>query len=524
MCEAEGGAAAPSFLSRSSVLLFSCAFLLQSDQNLLAPHLSAVAREFGMSDAERDEKLGGELAMGLFLLGAPAALALGAAADRYSRSRLLVAILVVGGAASVGTAASRSYGALFWWRALTGVSLGASLPVTFSLLADLFPPSLRTSASGRVGIAMSAGAGFGQFVSGFLGAAMGWRVPFVVVGALFLLLAVAVAFAMREPTRGAFDAAAAAADVAKGSDQEDDDDDDEAAILEAGGRDDKPGPSRSTTAKDLKSLARTPTVWLVFLQGIPGCIPWGIIIVFLNDFLHADLGLSVARATTVLSAFTVGGFGGMVVGGEVGQRLHSWRPAAAAGHMAVAEVASVLPLVLILRTARDDANFQVLVALAAVGGLCATQTGPIVRACLQNTVAPRARATAFAVFAIFDDLGKGGGPWILAKLVAKYGRRATFVYATIIGWGAGGLVNAAIALTLDRDERALRGEAKPRGGAKPRAGARKDGDDVGLEMMLPRRGGDDGDPHHADRDGGGDGEVLSALHLSRRTPASAAPT
>ena len=50
-----------------------------------------------------------------------------------------------------------------------------------------------------------------------------------------------------------------------------------------------------------------------------------------------------------------------------------------------------------------------------------SSTGPIVRACLQNTVAPRARATAFAVFAIFDDLGKGGGPWILAKLVAKYG-------------------------------------------------------------------------------------------------------
>ena len=471
--------AAPSFLSRNSVMLFACAFLLQSDQNLLAPHLSAVADEFGMSDVERDEKLGGELAMGLFLLGAPAALALGAAADACDRVRLFAAILVVGGAASAGTAFATTYGALFWWRALTGVSLGASLPVTFSLLADLFPPSMRTAASGRVGVAMSAGAGFGQFVSGFLGAALGWRAPFLFVGALFLVLAAAVLAGMREPRRGAFDGLD---EGPKGSD------------------DDELPPATTSTRQDLAGLARTPTVWLVFLQGVPGCIPWGVIIVFLNDFLHADVGLSVQQATAVLTAFTVGGFGGMVVGGELGQRLHSRRSAYSAVHMAAAELASVAPLVLILR-ARRGANFHGLVALAALGGLCATQTGPVVRACLQNVVAPRARATAFAVFAIFDDLGKGGGPWVLAKLVATRGRRATFVWATVVGWGVGGLVNLAIALTLEADERRLRDHRKPPARA----------DDDGVEMMLPAAaradGADDADDEPA---------VTSALHSRHR--------
>ena len=67
-----------SLLDQNTLLLLACSFLLQSDQNLLAPHLSTVAHEFGMNDIQRDEKLGGELAMGLFLLGAPAALAIGA--------------------------------------------------------------------------------------------------------------------------------------------------------------------------------------------------------------------------------------------------------------------------------------------------------------------------------------------------------------------------------------------------------------------------------------------------------------
>ena len=37
----------------------------------MAPNLTAIAHEFGLSDAERDAKLGGEIAFAFFLLGAP---------------------------------------------------------------------------------------------------------------------------------------------------------------------------------------------------------------------------------------------------------------------------------------------------------------------------------------------------------------------------------------------------------------------------------------------------------------------
>ena len=420
---------AQSLLDKNTLLLLACSFLLQSDQNLLAPHLSTVAHEFGMNDIQRDEKLGGELAMGLFLLGAPAALAIGACADRYPRKLLLVFILAVGGAASLGTALARSYSDLFWMRALTGVSLGSALPVTFSLVGDMFAPSQRTAASGRVGVAMSAGVGFGQAMSGFLGAALdSWRAPFVVVGVLFVALAAVVWMAFVEPRRGAFDDA--------GSDEDE--------------------PSAETARRDLAAVFRTPTALLVFLQGIPGCVPWGVIIVYLQDYLQADLGLSLERSAMVLTCFAIGGFGGQFIGGELGQRLYSWRKPAAAWHMSIAELLSVPPLVVILTTTKEDASFAKLAPVAVVLGLLATQTGPIVRACLTNTTAPRARASAFAVFALFDDLGKGFGPVLIARMVKAYGRRRAFVYAAVFGWGGGSLVNASITLTLEADERRLR--------------------------------------------------------------------
>ena len=418
-----------SLLDKNTLLLLACSFLLQSDQNLLAPHLTTVAHEFGMNDAQRDEKLGGELAMGLFLLGAPAALAIGACADRYPRKLLLVIILLVGGAASLGTALARSYSDLFWMRALTGVSLGSALPVTFSLVGDMYAPSQRTAASGRVGVAMSAGVGFGQAMSGFLGAALdSWRAPFVVVGVLFVALAAVVWVAFVEPRRGAFDDA--------GSDEDE--------------------PRAETARRDLAAVFRTPTALLVFLQGIPCCVPWGVIIVYLQDYLQADLGLSLERSAMVLTCFAIGGFGGQFIGGELGQRLYTWRKPAAAWHMSIAELLSVPPLVLMLTTSKADASFANLAPVAVVLGLLATQTGPIVRACLTNTTAPRARASAFAVFALFDDLGKGFGPVVIARLVRAYGRRRAFVYAAVFGWGVGSLVNAAITLTLEADERRLR--------------------------------------------------------------------
>ena len=47
--------------------------------------MTAIASEFGMSDEERDRKLGGEIAFAFFLLGAPAALAIGVATGENCR-------------------------------------------------------------------------------------------------------------------------------------------------------------------------------------------------------------------------------------------------------------------------------------------------------------------------------------------------------------------------------------------------------------------------------------------------------
>lgn len=43
----------------------------------------------------------------------------------------------------------------------------------------------------------------------------------------------------------------------------------------------------------LKALFRCPSVILAIFQGAPGCIPWGIINTYLNDYLSSDRDMSI---------------------------------------------------------------------------------------------------------------------------------------------------------------------------------------------------------------------------------------
>ena len=50
-------------------------------------------------------------------------------------------------------------------------------------------------------------------------------------------------------------------------------------------------------------LLTTPSNIFVILQGLPGSLPWGVLLTFMNDFLAREQKLSVAIATVVSAPF-----------------------------------------------------------------------------------------------------------------------------------------------------------------------------------------------------------------------------
>jgi hypothetical protein len=215
-------------------------------------------------------------------------------------------------------------------------------------------------------------------------------------------------------------------------------------------------------SKDLASALRTtykllstPTVVLSLVQGAPGCIPWGIINVFLNDYLSEDRGFSVEMATTVIMFFSVGYALGLVLGGVGGRHLYQIDvrlPSLLAGSTAIL---GCFPLWFLLNRVDSTTPYYISALSAAVAGVGSAPTGPIIKATLTNVTLPRARGQAFALFNLFDDFGKGLGPFFISLMIVNFGGRLPAFNIGVFGWILCGVANLGIFFTVQRDERAI---------------------------------------------------------------------
>jgi MFS family permease len=292
--------------------------LLFADQNLMAPNLTAIAQEFHFTDEERDRKLGGDIALAFFVLGAPASYLVGCLADSewLPRSALFSATVGIGEGACLLTYFARTYGELYACRAVTGFSLGGALPLIYSFLGDLFSAEERHTVSALVGIGTGIGISFGQGLAGLTGPRFGWRLPFLLISIPALLCALLVLFFVNDPPRGGTERAVQdfRDDVQGHLTQVNEESVDNSVEIVPLGRSgsslasptDHSGQinyeSQIIVDKSLgcnerwitfTELLSTPTVILALLQGAPGCVPWGIVNTYLNDFLSQNRGMTV---------------------------------------------------------------------------------------------------------------------------------------------------------------------------------------------------------------------------------------
>jgi AAHS family 3-hydroxyphenylpropionic acid transporter len=123
--------------------------------------------------------------MAAFIVGA---LAAGRASDRVPRQYVLVAAMICMGVFSLATATAGSFEILLLYRTLTGVGLGAAMPMFIALAAESGPPAGRMA---RVSVMLSGSPLGGIIASLFVATAWGadWRAIFVLGGLAPILLA-----------------------------------------------------------------------------------------------------------------------------------------------------------------------------------------------------------------------------------------------------------------------------------------------------------------------------------------------
>eukprot|EP00929_Paragymnodinium_shiwhaense_P110971 TRINITY_DN7835_c0_g1_i1.p1 TRINITY_DN7835_c0_g1~~TRINITY_DN7835_c0_g1_i1.p1 ORF type:complete len:557 (+),score=105.05 TRINITY_DN7835_c0_g1_i1:131-1801(+) len=447
---------------RELVLMASVQLSTLLDQQMLPVNLSAAGESFGFSGIERDEMLGGNVAIAFFTAGAVASILVGWMADFLPRKQLIGVLGFIGALGSGATGRVGNYSALLACRALVGVAVGGVAPAIYSALGDLCSPESRPKAVALLAVVSGAGPGIGQVIAGVLGPAYGWRIPFDIAGVVGIVCAAVVLRLLREPVRRTPVSSESRilkmlspksvrkrkAERANASEKE---------VLRSAEI------ARSTVRQQsaLRDLFRRPTFALILLQGAFGCVPWAVVNTFLPDYLAQEGGLDVSGATLVYFSFGAGMLPGNMLGGFLGQYFYRTDKRMQPAFMAATTWAGMLPMLLMCLLPQLGGKVWQYHVLAFFAGVFAPATAVNARAILLNTSAAHIHGVVFGVYTIMDDLGRGAGPFFISLMERTALRRAGALMTGLVFWLPCGICCGLVALTVVADEAQLQGSDEP---------------------------------------------------------------
>jgi predicted MFS family arabinose efflux permease len=192
--------------TRYVALLFLVSAVSFMDRQILAILLEPIKRDLGASDTEMGLLTGFAFVLFFALASVPIA----RAADRYSRRNIIAVALTFWSITTMLSGFVATFLQLAAARVGLGVGEAATAPASASILSDLFPKDRRTAPLALLGVAAPVGAMIAFTIGGMMNTAIGWRLTFVALGAPGLFLAVVMLLTIREPRRGASEAASVA--------------------------------------------------------------------------------------------------------------------------------------------------------------------------------------------------------------------------------------------------------------------------------------------------------------------------
>ena len=372
--------------------LGSTVALEQGERLSLAQAFDGIREDFGVSDTAL-----GALAAAMVLVGVAGGIPIGALADRWRRVTLLVIAMSVWTACMGFSAIAPGFILLFVARLGIGV-VEANGPAAVSLMADYYPVARRARMMGRYQLGAAVGGMVGVGLSGLLVDAFGWRAAFwmwVPFGALvaFVLLR------LPEPERGAQDRAFHLEEVERV------DVDGEPGLLPdlalPDPRHSELDYTHASWREVFRELVKIRSMWFGLLALTISSFFLGALSFWGIDFFKQAFDLSAARAGLFVPVIGAGSVAGLVLGGELADRL--LHRGVTNARVYVTAGASVLATMLML-PAFLTSSLPLAAVLLFLGSTCLTMPVAPSEALVSDVVPGELRGRAAAIRSIVRAL------------------------------------------------------------------------------------------------------------------------
>ncbi|MFO1219476.1 MAG: MFS transporter [Burkholderiaceae bacterium] len=167
------------------IALLAIHVLAHIDRNMLLGFSPQITGELALTNAQYGFLTGAVWVLSFGVM----AVFMGTLADRYSRTRVMAAGILIWSVCTAASGAAQSFGQMVAARFLVASGEAALVPAAVSLLAELFAASRRGGAVGVFFMGIPLGIGFSFLLAGTIGATQGWRSTFVLLGAVGVVIA-----------------------------------------------------------------------------------------------------------------------------------------------------------------------------------------------------------------------------------------------------------------------------------------------------------------------------------------------
>ena len=290
-------------------------------------------------------------------------------ADRCSRSRVIIASLLVWSALTWLTGHAKTFEQLLTARALMGISEATYIPAALALIADYHRTGTRSLATGVHMTGVSVGAGLGG-LGGWLAERHGWNYAFILFGVVGIVYAAVLVFTLRDAPREDAETLATAEPKQK------------AGFVEALG----------------SLFSCGPFYFMLGYWGVLGMAVWAVVgwlPTYLNENFHLSQGVAGLSATGYLQTATLLG---LLIGGVWADR---WSRTNIRARILVPAIGLCLAAPAVFVMAKTSVLIVAIAGLMLYGvGRYFTDANMMPALCL--VADPRYRATGYGVLNMFS--------------------------------------------------------------------------------------------------------------------------